>query len=149
MIRTCFLPDCENEFKPISGRKYCCDEHREKHKAMKRPTRAKHTRCLVCKEPLVTTSRKQGAKRYCPKPECQAEKLKRWGQSHKRGYDRRSDQYGVMMKCKCPMCEIIYKRKVFWTGHGMPRIFCHNCQFHRGISNIGDIHPVEVHARYF
>ena len=33
-----------------------------------------------------------------------------------------------LTKCKCPKCERIYKRKIFWTGGVMPRINCDDCQ---------------------
>ena len=33
-----------------------------------------------------------------------------------------------LIKVKCPKCERIYKRRVYWTGNGMPRIYCNSCQ---------------------
>lgn len=30
--------------------------------------------------------------------------------------------------CVCPKCEVIYCRKILWTGRGIPRIFCDRCK---------------------
>jgi hypothetical protein len=30
--------------------------------------------------------------------------------------------------CKCPKCEIGHIKKIYWTGNGVPRIFCSNCR---------------------
>jgi len=32
------------------------------------------------------------------------------------------------MSCKCPMCEDIYKRRMKWSGNGMPRKLCEKCK---------------------
>ena len=31
------------------------------------------------------------------------------------------------VKCKCPLCETIYKRRMRFTGNGMPRKYCYFC----------------------
>ena len=36
---------------------------------------------------------------------------------------------GVWRKCKCPRCEKIHKTRVDWTGRGIPKIYCGNCQY--------------------
>jgi len=30
--------------------------------------------------------------------------------------------------CKCPTCEKTYKKKLYWTGNGIPKVFCDSCQ---------------------
>lgn len=32
------------------------------------------------------------------------------------------------VQCKCPKCERIYERGMFWTGEVMPRIYCDSCK---------------------
>jgi len=40
---------------------------------------------------------------------------------------------------KCPRCEKITERFVFWTGTGTPRFYCDAC--YRQVQNVvGDIH---------
>jgi len=36
----------------------------------------------------------------------------------------------VKMTCLCPMCGLNYlrKKKLFWSGRGIPRKFCEECQ---------------------
>lgn len=38
------------------------------------------------------------------------------------------ESFSKMVECKCPMCETVYKRFLFWTGNGMPRLFCDDCK---------------------
>ena len=30
-------------------------------------------------------------------------------------------------KCICPRCGTIHKMRIYWTGNGTPRKFCHSC----------------------
>jgi len=39
-----------------------------------------------------------------------------------------------MTLCKCPKCGRLHKAKLYWTGNGTPRIFCHDCRFHSIVS---------------
>ena len=32
------------------------------------------------------------------------------------------------VQCKCPKCGIIYTRDIYWTGRGMPKIYCPPCR---------------------
>lgn len=34
---------------------------------------------------------------------------------------------GAEVKCKCPQCEKIHSKQLWWTGRGMPRIVCNYC----------------------
>ncbi len=33
-----------------------------------------------------------------------------------------------MVTCICPLCRERYKRQMFWTGRGVPRIYCEPCK---------------------
>ena len=59
------------------------------------------------------------------------------GSSRKRGQERYiPGQYlnAKVFTTKCPRCELIYKRLIPWTGNGMPRYYCPDCQ--NWISNL-------------
>jgi hypothetical protein len=43
----------------------------------------------------------------------------------RRTYETRT--YDTMVVCKCPKCEVIHKIKMYWTGKGMPKIYCDKC----------------------
>jgi len=30
--------------------------------------------------------------------------------------------------CKCPTCEKTHRKKIFWTGNGIPKVFCDTCK---------------------
>lgn len=45
-------------------------------------------------------------------------------------YDRVKNDVKNMTDCICPKCRGIHRVKIFWTGNGIPRIYCHNCRFH-------------------
>lgn len=32
------------------------------------------------------------------------------------------------VQCLCPKCGKNHKLKIFWTGRGTPRIYCHRCR---------------------
>ena len=40
--------------------------------------------------------------------------------------DRNSSK--ALILCKCPMCEDEHYRLIFWTGQGMPRMYCEDCR---------------------
>ena len=44
-------------------------------------------------------------------------------------YDRVKDEMKQMTTCICPKCRGIHRTKIFWTGNGAPRIYCHDCRF--------------------
>ena len=33
----------------------------------------------------------------------------------------------MMVLCKCPKCGLIYRKRLYWTGRGHPKIYCKNC----------------------
>lgn len=45
------------------------------------------------------------------------------------------DDLKVMTTCICPMCRRKHKVKLYWTGNGTPRIFCHPCRHYNDIEN--------------
>ena len=30
-------------------------------------------------------------------------------------------------QCRCPKCNVIHTKKIFWTGDTAPRIYCESC----------------------
>jgi len=49
-----------------------------------------------------------------------------------------------MTKAICPKCHKIHKAKLFWTGNGTPRIYCHHCRFHSIVSEFTYEEPHKV-----
>jgi len=41
-----------------------------------------------------------------------------------------------MTKCICPNCKEEHKKKMHWTGKGIPKKYCHNCSKTTNISNL-------------
>jgi hypothetical protein len=58
----------------------------------------------------------------------------------------RGGRYGYdvlpIVSCKCPKCERIYNRRIFWTGNGMPRVYCWDCE--RLMKNWGNCEAVTI-----
>jgi len=52
----------------------------------------------------------------------------------------------IMTKCICPKCRRTHKTKLFWTGNGTPRIFCHNCRFHSIVAEFYYEEPHKIHT---
>lgn len=46
------------------------------------------------------------------------------------------------VQCRCPKCGKRHCLKMFWTGTGIPRIYCHRCR--ELIANISDASIYEV-----
>lgn len=44
----------------------------------------------------------------------------------------RKNKKEKMVVCYCPRCQKTYTRDVFWTGRGMPRMFCTDCRYWLG-----------------
>lgn len=36
--------------------------------------------------------------------------------------------YQPLTLCRCPKCEIFHQRKINWSGRGLPRIRCEDCE---------------------
>ena len=49
-----------------------------------------------------------------------------------------------MTCCICPKCRKRYYVKMFWTGRGTPRIYCHGCKHHSIVSQITYEEPQKV-----
>ena len=45
------------------------------------------------------------------------------------------------IKCICPRCGKVHKRRIFWTGKGTPRFYCPNCK--EGNLSEDGLHPVD------
>ncbi len=39
-----------------------------------------------------------------------------------------ASSYKSLIDCICPRCGKTYKRHIFWTGRGIPKIFCNACK---------------------
>jgi len=52
----------------------------------------------------------------------------------------------VMTECLCPLCECKHSVLLFWTGRGVPRIYCRNC---REIINLGFNLNSDVDSEHF
>jgi uncharacterized radical SAM superfamily Fe-S cluster-containing enzyme len=51
-------------------------------------------------------------------------------------YNRVKDNMIKIVKCLCPKCRKNYYRKLYWSGNGMPRIYCQYCRHHTSISDV-------------
>jgi len=40
----------------------------------------------------------------------------------------RSGGEGRMIKAQCPRCGVLHLTRIFWTGKGLPRLFCPACK---------------------
>lgn len=82
--------------------------------------------CRDCGKPTI---------RRCPTTirclPCQKEadqrRIERWKDSIKKADRDFGGYYGKPTKCKCPTCGKIHTRRLNWTGHGMPLIYCRTC----------------------
>jgi hypothetical protein len=50
------------------------------------------------------------------------------------------------IECFCPRCEKIYKRWLFWSGRGIPHIYCPTCVNRMDIG-YRDVEPLIDHHR--
>jgi len=50
---------------------------------------------------------------------------------YEKRYEKRVEK---MTPCVCPKCRKTHKSKLYWTGNGTPRIFCHDCRFFTVVS---------------
>ena len=48
--------------------------------------------------------------------------------------------------CKCPKCGRYHKMKLFWTGNGTPRKYCHDCKFHTVVREFYYEEPHQVNT---
>ena len=57
-----------------------------------------------------------------------------------------------MTICKCPKCERSHWAKLFWTGRGTPRVYCHECRFHSIVNEFTYDEPhkvgIEIYLHY-
>jgi len=52
--------------------------------------------------------------------------------------------YKQYMDCICPKCEEIHKCRIFWTGRGIPQVFCSTCRI---IADRGHVEPHKVNNK--
>lgn len=53
----------------------------------------------------------------------------------------------VMTPCICPKCRKIHKKKIFWTGNGDPRYFCHECRYHTIVAEYFNQEPCKTNLK--
>lgn len=59
----------------------------------------------------------------CEKPEAKEEDVEIEFQIDLEALEKKTS-----VKCLCPKCGKEHKLKIFWTGRGTPRIYCHRCR---------------------
>ena len=108
--------ECGNWFTPVHPLNiYCGPKCRAKaEKKLNRYKKHHRTHC-PCGNPLP-----KGRTKYCSKA-CHAE----FG---KRGASKIFEALSRWVDALCPMCGRTHKVRMFWTGNGMPRIFCEGCR---------------------
>lgn len=64
---------------------------------------------------------------YCK--DCSMKNRKTYMEGYRK-YGAQNPRQGMEEKltaCQCPMCKVIHRQIMNWTGHGMPKKYCNTC----------------------